>query len=147
MANTILTPITLWKDFDDTLPFNEEFLSKEEREGAVMRDVYILGRQTGFGRVKVYGRYYTPNGLESFPAVLIMFEAGFPCDEKLVMHFIRKGYGVLGIDYSGELGDGRHTIYPRDIDHANFARAGRAMDRSEERRVGKECRSRWSPYH
>ena len=21
------------------------------------------------------------------------------------------------------------------------------MDRSEERRVGKECRSRWSPYH
>ena len=23
----------------------------------------------------------------------------------------------------------------------------RWMDRSEERRVGKECRSRWSPYH
>src|SRR2546425_13354044 len=25
--------------------------------------------------------------------------------------------------------------------------APRALDRSEERRVGKECRSRWSPYH
>ena len=24
---------------------------------------------------------------------------------------------------------------------------GDPMDRSEERRVGKECRSRWSPYH
>ena len=24
---------------------------------------------------------------------------------------------------------------------------GRTVDRSEERRVGKECRSRWSPYH
>ena len=24
---------------------------------------------------------------------------------------------------------------------------GGAIDRSEERRVGKECRSRWSPYH
>ena len=23
----------------------------------------------------------------------------------------------------------------------------RKIDRSEERRVGKECRSRWSPYH
>ena len=23
----------------------------------------------------------------------------------------------------------------------------RGFDRSEERRVGKECRSRWSPYH
>ena len=36
-----------------------------------------------------------------------------------------------------------------------FARAGadvagcsrKAANRSEERRVGKECRSRWSPYH
>src|SRR3989454_9475445 len=26
-------------------------------------------------------------------------------------------------------------------------RAAREIDRSEERRVGKECRSRWSPYH
>ena len=24
---------------------------------------------------------------------------------------------------------------------------GRIVNRSEERRVGKECRSRWSPYH
>ena len=24
---------------------------------------------------------------------------------------------------------------------------GKLIDRSEERRVGKECRSRWSPYH
>ena len=24
---------------------------------------------------------------------------------------------------------------------------GRSLNRSEERRVGKECRSRWSPYH
>src|SRR2546425_4020624 len=33
---------------------------------------------------------------------------------------------------------------------ANLARASgraRASARSEERRVGKECRSRWSPYH
>src|SRR6478735_9817483 len=29
----------------------------------------------------------------------------------------------------------------------NLARAARALRRSEERRVGKECRSRWSPYH
>ena len=27
------------------------------------------------------------------------------------------------------------------------ARLGHISDRSEERRVGKECRSRWSPYH
>ena len=28
-----------------------------------------------------------------------------------------------------------------------LAAAGGAIARSEERRVGKECRSRWSPYH
>src|SRR5256885_12769048 len=35
--------------------------------------------------------------------------------------------------------------------HHRFARrtgrGGRENERSEERRVGKECRSRWSPYH
>src|SRR2546430_9228652 len=30
---------------------------------------------------------------------------------------------------------------------ANFRRAQELDPRSEERRVGKECRSRWSPYH
>ena len=29
-------------------------------------------------------------------------------------------------------------VYPAD---------GKEVTRSEERRVGKECRSRWSPYH
>src|SRR2546426_11890030 len=29
----------------------------------------------------------------------------------------------------------------------DFERAAQLRDRSEERRVGKECRSRWSPYH
>ena len=28
-----------------------------------------------------------------------------------------------------------------------FGRGGSSHRRSEERRVGKECRSRWSPYH
>ena len=30
---------------------------------------------------------------------------------------------------------------------AVIAAAHKGLDRSEERRVGKECRSRWSPYH
>ena len=32
------------------------------------------------------------------------------------------------------------TLSDREMD-------ARAVERSEERRVGKECRSRWSPYH
>src|SRR2546423_5902305 len=38
-----------------------------------------------------------------------------------------------------ELEAGNRTVH--------FSRKGVELDRSEERRVGKECRSRWSPYH
>ena len=33
------------------------------------------------------------------------------------------------------------------VDDDKLARKGLISIRSEERRVGKECRSRWSPYH
>ena len=43
-----------------------------------------------------------------------------------------------------ELGDGR-TI---TLETGKLAKqADGSVMRSEERRVGKECRSRWSPYH
>src|SRR2546426_6950122 len=57
----------------------------------------------------------------------------------------QRGVGMLERDLQREL---------REIAHraAHFGEIGAARevarhDRSEERRVGKECRSRWSPYH
>src|SRR6266508_5229332 len=44
----------------------------------------------------------------------------------------------------GLAGDSDDGADPRDHDPRP---ADRAWHRSEERRVGKECRSRWSPYH
>src|SRR5258708_28772424 len=48
----------------------------------------------------------------------------------------------------------RHGVHPRRVHAAERAPAdavvglpGLRLLRSEERRVGKECRSRWSPYH
>ena len=47
--------------------------------------------------------------------------------------------------------DRRDRFNSMDVDTAQeFRKAGLQLardDRSEERRVGKECRSRWSPYH
>ena len=37
------------------------------------------------------------------------------------------------------------TILP--VSKVSFGFASGGTDRSEERHVGKECRSRWSPYH
>ena len=60
--------------------------------------------------------------------------------------------GGVGTEIVGMYGkvvieeDGSYT-YTLDEDKANPIAASETLLRSEERRVGKECRSRWSPYH
>src|SRR3989454_9062727 len=62
---------------------------------------------------------------------------------------IAEGTAFVGAALSGT----RSTVVAssgREISGASAgatARAGAESPRSEERRVGKECRSRWSPYH
>ena len=62
-----------------------------------------------------------------------------------VEHIFGQGGGEkmaaeYGLEYLGGL--------PLDIHIREDADGGRpTAERSEERRVGKECRSRWSPYH
>src|SRR3712207_460546 len=72
-----------------------------------------------------------------------------------ISNFAKKGYASrhnqkywrnqkylgLGLGASGYLGKIRYTNC-RDFETYFFQ-----LERSEERRVGKECRSRWSPYH
>src|SRR3712207_5045748 len=55
----------------------------------------------------------------------------------------------LGGDYPHAEVDEDHRQYPgEEIDDLELAKSGPIPTlRSEERRVGKECRSRWSPYH
>ena len=43
--------------------------------------------------------------------------------------------------------DSEKLIITPHIGWASVEARTRLMERSEERRVGKECRSRWSPYH
>ena len=56
-----------------------------------------------------------------------------------------QGQGIwlwqVGNDISGQLG------YTETFALASLANVQSGVQRSEERRVGKECRSRWSPYH
>src|SRR5258707_10784269 len=55
--------------------------------------------------------------------------------------------GVLsGAAFAGEVTD-QYKVFDRPQNVGHFFLAMKPDLRSEERRVGKECRSRWSPYH
>src|SRR5260370_24059709 len=54
-------------------------------------------------------------------------------------------HGESGGQQQKRAGDALQERKPVGSDDMNDERLGE--DRSEERRVGKECRSRWSPYH
>lgn len=128
---TILTPVTLWKDFDDTLPLDTETLSETECGNMVVRDVFFSGRKTEKGRVKIYAQYIFPKDKEEFPVVMILFDAGAKPDMRFVRRFVSNGYGVLCVDYCGDNGSTKYTYYPQDVDYANYVRAGRAMNYAE----------------
>src|SRR2546430_3593848 len=52
----------------------------------------------------------------------------------------------LGLLYN-HLGRSEEAIAPLEVAVTASGRHPWTLSRSEERRVGKECRSRWSPYH
>ena len=57
-----------------------------------------------------------------------------------------RGLELLEFDLDGALARRPALILLDELAHTNAA-GSRHARRSEERRVGKECRSRWSPYH
>src|SRR2546421_12740049 len=58
--------------------------------------------------------------------------------------FVREDFQQLG---RSAIWQHLRRIGSREIDQLAAALAAMVQQRSEERRVGKECRSRWSPYH
>ena len=59
----------------------------------------------------------------------------------------RPGSGYVNQDIGELAGIGRLGIAVGDNAEKVIRDSDVVIDRSEERRVGKECRSRWSPYH
>lgn len=128
MAQTILTPISLWKDFDDSLDFEAEILEERETDGVLFRETSFSARRTEAGRVRVYGVEVRPAGSEKLPALLLLNEANRAVDLRLAERFARRGYCVFCMDYRGKTAEAsRCTEYPSDIDYANFLRADRGM--------------------
>src|SRR2546425_12014200 len=67
-----------------------------------------------------------------------------PGHERFVKNMLA---GVGGIDLVLLVIAADESVKPQTREHFDICRLLGIEKRSEERRVGKECRSRWSPYH
>ena len=71
-------------------------------------------------------------------------------EQEILSPFACLSINSRGRDYDEPQCDIR-PVFQRDRDRILHSKAFRRLknktQRSEERRVGKECRSRWSPYH
>ena len=133
MANKILTPTTLWSDFDDSLPVEETILHREEGEKLRLYTVRFSGRAVGEERVGIFARYAEPSDGGTVPALLILPDADQTIDDAAVRYFASLGYAVLMPDYRGSWrGADGYTAYPEAIAYANLRQAERRFDHADD---------------
>ena|ERR1039457_3650795 len=86
--------------------------------------------------------------LSAFGLSLVASKAGAACAQPITE--------LLGVTFSADgtrlavAGKGGFRVFRQIAPNkwtSETGAQGNDFDRSEERRVGKECRSRWSPYH
>ena len=69
-------------------------------------------------------------------------------DEDLALGIrLEDEYGVFELYFSGERPEDAIVLTEARVNRITGEVSVKVLTRSEERRVGKECRSRWSPYH
>ena len=83
--------------------------------------------------------------------VVLAYSGGL--DTSIIIPWLKENYGCEVIAVIGDVGQQEDLEVARKKALATGASTAYVEDlreefvRSEERRVGKECRSRWSPYH
>ncbi len=120
----ILSAISLWKKFNLKNPLGASEWGIEEKDGKRYSHVSYFGHAVSDGSVRIYARFGRPVGDGEKPVVLLLPDAGKPCEDELMDYFIEKGYAVLMPDYSGKTstdGEGvMRTVYPASIDYGNY---------------------------
>ena len=140
---TILTPISLWKNFDDSLPLMELTTDVKNCDGITYETVKFLGRETGEGRVVIHSVFACSQENPSRDGVLIIPDSRSTIDENLLALFVNSGYSALMVDIRGEWeNEKNYTIYPSAISYANRSMAGRHLDYVDES-ADKTCWYEW----
>lgn len=128
LAN-ILTPTTLWNDFDDTLDLSAVTIGIKRDRGVKFERVNFLGRETGEGRVKVFGIFASSESVPANETVIIFPDSSDTVDENVLRLFVERGYSAFMVDYRGQWeNDDHHTVYPKNIEYANTLKCGRSKE-------------------
>ena len=80
----------------------------------------------------------------------MLFRSTSNMKDERIMQSIRKNkiqFESVSRETMDRMVKGNHQGIMAIVDDFNYADYKSMYNRSEERRVGKECRSRWSPYH
>lgn len=142
MAN-ILTPLSLWGNFDCSLDTNSETISAETSEGVKIEKVNFYGRDTGNGRVRIAAVFACDAYIPATETVIIFPDSTETFDYKLLKMFVKQGYSALMVDYRGIWKDcDFYTQYPKNIEFANTALCGRYKDYVDES-ADKTCWYEW----
>lgn len=124
--SSIITPISLWKNFNDKLEVMPVTLGERIDDGIKFEYLNFSGRDTGMGRVTVYGVLATKENNSPKECVLILLDSTEEIDEQLLAFFVKSGYNALCVDYGGEReGVERYTLYPNNIKYANAVKSAR----------------------
>lgn len=131
--SNLLTPISLWDDFDDGLPLKEVTVTKIKVDAAVLSEVYFSGRAVGSERVRIFGYYSVPDGVEVKGAVLYLSGENEKIGFDSLKEFNSLGFAVLAVDLYGKRdGAMNYTEYPECVSYANLVDAGDRKDRVDD---------------
>ncbi len=129
----ILTPTSIWNNFDDSLALNAASLGVTESEGIEFEKVSFNGRMTSDGRVKIYGVFAKAKENPAKDTVLIIPDSADSIDFDVLKMFVDKGYSALMVDYRGEWDECENfTVYPEAVVYANTLKCGRRKEFCDE---------------
>ena len=118
---------------------DEEGIAKA---GQILRD----GGLVAFPTETVYG--LGANALDPVATRHIYEAKGRPGDNPMIVHVSNlEMLNGVARDFTDSQKDIMWKLWPGAITFVLHKHPAVPLCRSEERRVGKECRSRWSPYH
>jgi len=125
---TLLTPAQIWKNFDPVAESLDATLLKSEQSGNIKIEYYYFtGRHLDNEASRVY--CVVASSGENLPALIVVGKVSEPIDVNNLVYWASQGYTAIAIDYAGDMGEGKHTVYPESVSYCNYLLAGRHFDR------------------